>query len=66
MQKTMLTVQEVARIFLVCDETVRLWIAQGALEAIALPHLGTRRVYRVPRRAIENMMEAKNAEEHEI
>ena len=42
-----MTVHEVARNLRVDDTTVRRWIKNGALEAITLPHLGSRNSYRI-------------------
>jgi excisionase family DNA binding protein len=43
----LLTVHEVAQQLRVDDTTVRRWIKSGALDAVALPHSGKRRGYRV-------------------
>lgn len=43
----LLTVREVARRLRVDDTTVRRWIKNGVLEAITLPHQGSRQAYRV-------------------
>jgi len=43
----LLTVREVAKQLRVDDTTVRRWIKNGALEAITLPHRGTRQAYRI-------------------
>jgi len=43
----LLTVSEVARILRVDNTTVRRWVKLGVLEAIVLPHLRTRQVYRI-------------------
>lgn len=42
----LLTVREVAKELRVDDTTVRRWIKNGVLEAITLPHRGTRQAYR--------------------
>ena len=49
----LLTVHEVARQLRVDDTTVRRWIKCGALEAIALPHRGKRRGYRVRKHTLD-------------
>ena len=41
------TVREVARRLRVDETTVRRWIKSGILEAVALPHRGTRIAYRI-------------------
>lgn len=43
----LLTVREVAKRLRVDDTTVRRWIKNGVLEAITLPHQGSRQAYRV-------------------
>lgn len=50
-----LTVKEVARRLRVEDSTVRSWIAVGAIEAVLLPHVGKRHVYRIPRSAVDSL-----------
>lgn len=54
----LLTVHEVAEQLRVDDTTVRRWIKQGTLEAISLPHIGTRQAYRVRRSTIETLLAA--------
>jgi excisionase family DNA binding protein len=51
----LLTVHEVARHLRVDDTTVRRWIKSGALEAIALPHRGKRRGYRVRKLTLDEL-----------
>jgi excisionase family DNA binding protein len=41
------TVREVAKHYRVDDTTVRRWIKNGALEAVTLPHKGSRQAYRL-------------------
>ena len=43
----LLTVSEVAHILRVDNTTVRRWVKRGVLEAVVLPHLHTRQVYRI-------------------
>lgn len=50
------TVSEVAKILRVDDTTVRRWIKQGVLEAIALPHRNRRQAYRVRRSTVDNLL----------
>ena len=51
----LLTVQEVARGLKVDDTTVRRWIETGVLEAVILPHVGTRKVYRIKKSVYEGI-----------
>ncbi len=46
-QDQLMTVHEVAQQLRVDDTTVRRWIKNGALEAVALPHAGLRTSYRI-------------------
>lgn len=48
----LLTITEVSQIFRVDPTTVRRWVKQGALEAIILPHPGSRQAYRIRRKTI--------------
>ncbi len=52
----LLTVHEVAKVLRCDDTTVRRWIKNGALEAIALPHRGKRQGYRVRRKTLDNLL----------
>jgi excisionase family DNA binding protein len=52
----LLTVHEVAKRLLVDDTTVRRWIKQGTLEAVVLPHKGTRQAYRIKRSALNKVL----------
>ena len=52
----LLTVREVAKQLRVDDTTVRRWIKNGALEAIALPHRGTRQAYRIRRSTVDALL----------
>ena len=52
----LLTVREVARQLRVDDTTVRRWIKNGVLEAITLPHQGTRQAYRIRRATLEALL----------
>lgn len=52
----LLTVSEVARRLRVDATTVRRWISQGSLHAIALPHQGKRQVYRIRQRTLEQLL----------
>jgi excisionase family DNA binding protein len=54
----LLTVREVARQLRVDDTTVRRWIKNGVLEAIALPHRGARQAYRIRRATLEALLAA--------
>ncbi len=46
-EETLLTVAEVAKHLRVDDTTVRRWVKNGVLEAVALPHVNTRQSYRI-------------------
>jgi len=52
----LLTVREVAQSLRVDDTTVRRWIKNGALEAIALPHRNTRQAYRVRSNTLNELL----------
>jgi len=52
----LLTVREVAKQLRVDDTTVRRWIKNGVLEAITLPHRGTRQAYRIRRKTLDALL----------
>ena len=52
----LLTVREVAQQLRVDDTTVRRWIKNGVLEAITLPHRGTRQAYRIRRSTLNALL----------
>lgn len=52
----LLTVHEVARQLRVDDTTVRRWIKNGVLDAITLPHHGTRQAYRIRRSTLDALL----------
>jgi excisionase family DNA binding protein len=52
----LLTVAEVAHILRVDSTSIRRWIKQGTLEAIVLPHKGTRMAYRIRRETLNKVM----------
>ena len=54
----LLTVREVAKQLRVDDTTVRRWIKNGVLEAITLPHRGTRQAYRIRRSTLDALLGA--------
>ncbi len=54
----LLTVREVAKQLRVDDTTVRRWIKNGVLDAITLPHRGTRQAYRIRRSTLEALLAA--------
>jgi excisionase family DNA binding protein len=56
--RDLLTVNEVAQQLRVDDTTVRRWIKNGVLEAITLPHSGSRQAYRVRRSTLLALLEA--------
>lgn len=57
----LLTVREVAHRLRVDDTTVRRWIKNGVLEAIALPHRGTRKAYRIRRSTLDALLTSSPA-----
>jgi excisionase family DNA binding protein len=58
----LLTVSEVARILRVDDATVRRWVKQGVLEAVVLPHVHSRQVYRIKRETLDRVLGDSNVE----
>ena len=56
MSSNLLTVSEVARILRVDDATVRRWVKQGVLEAVVLPHVHPRQVYRIKRETLNRVL----------
>ena len=52
----LLTVGEVARILRVDNTTVRRWVKQGSLEAVVLPHVNMRQVYRIKRATLDKVL----------
>ncbi len=52
----LLTILDVARQLRVDDMTVRRWITQGVLEAMTLPHHGTRQSNRLCRAPLEALL----------
>jgi excisionase family DNA binding protein len=60
----LLTVAEVARILRVDNTTVRRWVKLGVLEAVVLPHVNMRQVYRIKRETLDKVLkyEAARAE----
>jgi excisionase family DNA binding protein len=52
----LLTVREVSRALRVDDTTVRRWIKNSVLEAIALPHRGKRQAYRVKSTVLDALL----------
>lgn len=55
-EEDLLTVREVAKKLRVDDTTVRRWIKNGVLEAITLPHRGTRQAYRIRRSTLDSLL----------
>jgi excisionase family DNA binding protein len=55
-KQDLLTVHEVAEELRVDDTTVRRWIKSGALDAVALPHSGRRKGYRIKRATLDNLL----------
>ena len=52
----LLTVREVSETLRVDGTTVRRWIKNGALEAVALPHRSKRMAYRVKRETVHKLL----------
>lgn len=52
----LLTVSEVAQILRVDPTTVRRWLQNGVLSAIALPHKNKRQSYRIKRLTLDNLL----------
>lgn len=50
----LLTVGELADQLKVDDSTVRRWIGNGSLDAVELPHVNERVVYRISENTLEN------------
>ncbi len=57
----LMTVSEVAQALRVDDTTVRRWIKNGVLEAIALPHRFKRQAYRIKRETLEKLLDTTAA-----
>ena len=53
--QSLLTVHEVAQKLRVDDTTVRRWVKAGVLEAVSLPHSGTRNSYRIKGDAVDKL-----------
>jgi excisionase family DNA binding protein len=58
----LLKVSEVARELRVDDTTVRRWLKNGALEAVELPHVGRRQVYRIKRDTLNKVLNPVEAQ----
>ena len=56
MSDNQMTIKDVARLMEVDEKTVRRWIKNGALEAITLPHRGTRQAYRIRRSTVDALL----------
>jgi excisionase family DNA binding protein len=52
----LLTVHEVARRLRVDDTTVRRWIKNGVLEAVTLPHVSKRQIYRIKKSTLDELL----------
>jgi len=55
-QSDLLTVHEIAQELRVDETTVRRWIKNGALEAVALPHQGLRQAYRIKKSTLDALL----------
>ena len=60
----LLTVREVAQQLRVDDTTVRRWIKNGVLEAITLPHRGTRQAYRIRQATLDALLKPSEQPAH--
>lgn len=61
----LLTVDEVATILRTDPTTVRRWIKSGALEAVRLPHVNERTIYRIKRATLKTILNEREEEGHE-
>lgn len=57
MSKELLTVDEVAALLRCHPTTVRKWIKDGTLAALALPHRFNRRSYRIRRTTLDDLFD---------
>lgn len=57
---SLLTIEEVADILRVDASTVRRWVKQGALDAVVLPHVNERQIYRIKREVLDEMVGEAN------
>ncbi len=55
MDDELLTVKEVAHRLRVDESTVRRWVKSGILEAITLPHQGTRKQFRIRKSTLDTL-----------
>ena len=58
-EQDLFTIHEVAVILRVDDTTVRRWVKAGALEAVILPHIHARQVYRIRKTTIETILQVQ-------
>jgi excisionase family DNA binding protein len=58
----LLTIQEVADILRVDPTTVRRWVRDGVLDAVALPHRNKRVAYRVKRETVEKLLSESSSQ----
>jgi excisionase family DNA binding protein len=52
----LLTVREVAKRLRLDDTTIRRWIKQGLVDAIALPHRNKRQAYRIRKATLDALL----------
>lgn len=52
----LLTIMEVARRLRVKDSTIRRWVRNGSLEAVALPRVNARQSYRIKESIIARLL----------
>ncbi len=55
-REELFTVKEVARRLRVDETTVRRWIQSGILDAVILPHAGTRQAYRIRQSTLDTLL----------
>ncbi len=55
-EEELMTAREVAELFRVDETTVRRWVANGILNAVTLPHKGTRLSYRIRRKTVDKLL----------
>jgi excisionase family DNA binding protein len=56
MEERLWTVSEVAKRLRLDETTVRRYIADGAMEAVILPHKGKRKVYRIKQSTLNKIV----------
>ena len=59
MEERLWTVSEVAKRLRLDETTVRRYIADGAMEAVILPHKGERKSYRIKQSTLDTILHPK-------